>query len=320
MINSFKQKYNNERIRDEFMKNRIVFILLAVTLILSSCSAGSNTVTTEAETKSETTAAETAPPETKKPKSFLKTAANIKSESYSADYTYDYNENGKLVKETGNEVIDSVISSYVCTYTYNDDNSISSHKKTERNGVTTKTDTVTTYNDKELPTQISVSETLNDTTVETVTKFEYNEKGKPIRVSQSIMGNESVIEYEYTDEYGSNIMKSSNGMTVEQTCDQNGNIIKSVTKTQNGDIMSTTESQYDENNKLIKMTYNGVITEFEYTYENGLLVTENKKINGKTGSCISYEYDKYGNIIKIITADELGNITNTEEYTWTPVY
>ncbi len=298
------------------MKKRIILILLAVTLILSSCSAGSNTVTTEAETKSETAA----DVEKGEPKGFLKTAAMIKIGSDSASYTYEYNENGDPVKEVYSGTVGSDITNYICNYTYNDDGSVSSHIETVKNGAMTTTDTVTKHNDSGLPIQVTTIEKINDTTSETVMKLEYNENGKPVRISQSIMGTESVIEYEYTDENGSNIMRSSTGMTVEQTCDQNGNVIKYVTKSPNGDIISTTESQYDENNKLIKMSDNGVITEFEDTYENGLLVTENKKINGKTGSCISYEYDKYGNIIKIITADKLGNITNTEEYTWTPVY
>ena len=296
-----------------------------IILILSSCRSKPDAETTikvtETGIPTVSTDAVSETEEQKFPKAFLNTAKTFKTASSTVDYTYEYDGNGRLMKETYKSVHSFSAISYECTYTYNTDNTVSSHKElTGNDKVTTVTDTVTTYNGKNLAVQKTVKETAGGKTTETVTTYEYDDLGRTVRYSETRNGHETVNEYEYTDDFGSYIFRISDGTSAEHIFDTNGNEIKVISKNKDGETVASTEFRYDEHNNIISEDCNGYITEYKNTYENGLLVMTEYFYDGYPGSKTTCEYDEYGNIIKYSEIDASETVVRTEEYVWSPVY
>ena len=111
---------------------------------------------------------------------------------------------------------------------------------------------------------------------------------------------ESVSEFEYTDEHGSFVQTFVSGAS-------KGNTV-TVTKDEHG-------------NELTHITSNGTSMRYENKYEGTLLVEKITTRSTSLGTAVTktvYEYDDNGNNVKTTSYDELGNVSLTYLYEYTP--
>lgn len=173
------------------------------------------------------------------------------------EYAYDecvYDDKGNLLKLT-KHIYDE---SYTYEYTYDD------------NGNAIKTKTTT-------PSDITTEEAT------------YDESGKIIKLMTTVEnietpGDVTIITTDYVyddnDRLITGIVQGGDApQTIDYTCDDNGNVIKSVT-TQNGEIISVVESSYDQNGRVVSSK------------------TEYSSIKYGFSSSFTIEYDSKGNKIK----------------------
>lgn len=256
-------------------------------------------------------------------------------------YLYEYNSNNDIVKETYTFVSNAeVISRYVYTYSYNDNNVLA--KKVTEDYVREETkeefynedgnvikavetdsqDNVDTYEytyneNGDIIKEIYTYLPFNEEPIESVTEYDYkyDEKGNITEYTENKKSGIDTYKYEYNEQ--GDVIKETidiNSYTsitqeiiTEYTYGENGNILKkraSKSAWVETDVLHTV---YDKYGNPLSATSETNTDTYEYEYnEKGQMLSKTDKDGNKT----EYSYDKDGNQIKI-------HINNTDtDYTY----
>lgn len=150
--------------------------------------------------------------------------------------------------------------------------------------------------------------------------YEFDDAGKPISgtAKRDIDGPSDIKTWdvEFDDaghvrkktNYGFSLMTSENYIIEEHEYDENGNEIKNVKYDNDGNIKYSNESEFDADGNIIKENINdyGDLGTIEHEYdENKNEIKQNVlNVNGEVISSIEksyeYEYDQFGNIMKLV--------------------
>lgn len=204
----------------------------------------------------------------------------------------------------------------------------------------------TTADDDSKESDVSTSESIEDTSVKPSEKTVYKPSKMIERIKYEDRSEYSTTEYVYTYDSDGKLIKeeSSSGETIEYTYDENGKLIKSfseidflgeviektteyvynnglLTQKRYGEV--TVKYTYDENNNCIKDEYyingnNTAVQVTKYTYNTDhALIKEEMSAYGDV-ELIEYSYNEDGKIISALSTynTAFGGV-NTETSTYT---
>ena len=157
---------------------------------------------------------------------------------------------------------------------------------------TVQSSTEITYNENGLP--ITIVQKGGSGQEQWTHRLEYDAKGRVI-VDSSESGGE-VYNKEYTyNELDQLVRMSERGAVTENTFDEKGNKVKSVTTYSSGDV-STTVYSYDEFGRLISSDNDR--ESFKYSYDEAGNLVREEEVYGDNATVRIYEYDSEGRLVK----------------------
>ncbi len=226
-------------------------------------------------------------------KGILKKITSYNKGNISNSETYEYDDNGYLIKKTTISYDNSGNEAFKITETYvNCADGLAQSGTIEMSGSTSTF--IKTYDDKN---RIVLHE-QKDSSGTTVSKQEYT----------------------YLDEFDSFESVELDNRTHIVKYDKNGNELENTWLNANGDTINSSINEYDSFNNLIKSTnHENSVTEQKHTYENEILVKTEIVVDGELMSTIEYTYDEYNNLIMKKRTSVSGTVETTVN-TWTPVY
>ena len=220
--------------------------------------------------------------------------------------TCKYDENGNMIEKTWSgssdvmwEKREDTNFSHTTTYTYDENNRITSEK-----GVVIG----------ELKGEVNIT-----------TTWEYDSKGNIITYTfYDDFGNDIVETHEYTYDDNDNILKdvstkaNDNGRILTYTYDKNGNKLSQTQTDIDGGNKAVTTWEYDEKGNILSEQHvgGGLTTTETYSYNNdGKILSKTYITSLGKNETTTYEYDKDGNCILRTETDSEGMVeTTTYEY------
>lgn len=305
-------------------KTSVIALILAVSLTLSAVGCSFIGPKEEENTPDETDQAETIPEETITV--LLNTVTTEKTPHRLNKYVAEYDEYGRIIKSTaytdGEEFS-------VTEYTYDEYGYQNSEKYVSDEMSYTYEWTNNTDGNRLKGTE-KTEQANGLSSFESEYEYTYDEKGRAVSYDSTTVSKRAMIfgkttteqhrSYEYTNEYGSYIMKEW-GDDIPETVyhfffDENGNIDEEIVLT---DCYETMRTKYDRHGYAMtvrrKTTSGEEVTRFENTYENGLLTKMIKKSeDGKVLGTTVITYDGNGNPLSSVITGEDGTETSNTVY------
>lgn len=242
---------------------------------------------------------------------------SVKSSNGSSETVYEYDEYGRVTKETtttGKGEKSTTENTYdeagdlVKQYT---NRKLTGGQKEEEKREST-------YDAFGRIIKLKAKNETNSGTSDYSKEYEYDEDGRIIKMVQSPGG---TFEYEYTDKNGSYIMTGA-GETTTVTLDENGFLIKYETE-KNGE-QTITEIEYDGHGRRTKTTINGKVNdECIRTYNGELVMSEESTrytSDGAEKTYRKYEYDGYNNEKGYEVRTASGDVVSKVTYEYEAVY
>ncbi|WP_123040478.1 DNRLRE domain-containing protein [Cohnella candidum] len=251
--------------------------------------------------------------------------------------TYEYEAGSNLVKvsyQNGNKVefgydsanrLNSIKYNGVLKYSYEYDANSNITRITDK--ITNKTwtytpDTLDRLQEQTAPdnSKLSIqyvpnsdarsSITVSAGTTSFKTIFHYGISNLPTEV---VDHNQNLSRFAYDEEGNLTQLQFGNGTQLQQLYNEAGETLKMVNTNSNGEVLSSSAYQYDDNGNRIQVI-NEIGQKITYTYDslNQLL----SETNPKDGTTISYSYDVLGNRTKKEIKDSAGNVVNTFSYSY----
>ena len=172
---------------------------------------------------------------------------------------------------------------------------------------TVQSSTEITYNENGLP--ITIVQKDGNGQEQSPHRLEYDAKGRVI-VDSSESGGE-VYNKEYTyNELDQLVRMSERGVVTENTFDEKGNKVKSVTTYSSGDVRTTVYS-YDEFGRLISSE--SEYESYNYSYDEAGNLVREEKVYDDNATVRICEYDSEGRLVK---EKFDGSAINSREYVY----
>ena len=239
-----------------------------------------------------------------------------------ATTVYEYDELGRLIKET--ESSQSGTQSQTIEYTYDNFGNLiktyTDHKYAGKQRTVTEDEREYSAEGRLISKYVKTTSYMNSKTCGTsvyTEKYEYDERGRVVRMEQQTDAAKSVYEFMYTDENGSYILTGP-GPKVTVTFNEKGLMIKSVSEINSEERIA--ENEYDEHGKLTKTTVNGELqSECSYTYDGDVVIREDQTsyvAGSAEKTCLTYKYDEENNVIEYTVSSENGAVVDKTVYEW----